>query len=268
MLPKLDPILESVGVAVHEEHSAIATLIAISLFFMGDCIDTVFFPREDGGPKLEKLLHSILLPLAAWAAFLVFQKNWFAAVLWIIWLLPFPLYRRLHEQRSDLDKQRSGCAWLIQPRRLRCRLDEAKASARTKLHLHSGIYAVSKALARAGGIYSGWIMVQNESAKFVRSAIVPLVVWAGWLLWHRRWPELFAAVLGAIAAVLLYGSLKALHMCLLYERAPALDGYQAEEVAEGVRVFLWNAASSEKPKYKLIAGGVPDPTSRLVAHDK
>ena len=51
-------------------------------------------------------------------------------------------------------------------------------------------------------------------------------------------------------------------MCSLYEKAPALDCYQAEEVPEGVRVFFWNAGSREEPEYKLIAGGVPDRKAR------
>jgi hypothetical protein len=257
LLPRLDWILASVAIDVHREHGAIATLVAITLFFIGDSVDTILFPRARGGDRMRKLLHSTLLVLAAWATFMTAQRNWLAAVLWVILVVPYPIYSRLHNQGNGSNQKPTGFAWLV-PGSLSRRLDKAQSSAKSALGLSSGIYSVSKALAQAGGIYTGWIMMQNESAKFVRSAVFPLAVWTIWLLWNKQWHLALGLGLGAATALWLYSLLKALHMCRLYEGASNLQGFQAEELPEGIRVFLWKSSAQGEEKYSVVGSGAVD----------
>ena len=268
LLPWIHEIVTTMGIEIEKEHNTFATLVAVTLFFIGDCLDTLVFPREKDGTRAKKILYSVMLTLASWGLFLLVLKKWWAAFFWVPWLALYVIQLMPRQEirgirltsdrpgespKTKLDlkpskKRRSGFNCLVWPKSLRKRLVQAQRDAKKKL------YPVSKSLARWGRIYNPWTMIQNESAKFFRSAVIPLALWAVWLFFQGQWGWVLVTVLAASAILLLYCSLKTRHMCRLYEEAPKLT-YTTENVAEDedVRVFLWNTGSIDKPEYTVVA---------------
>ncbi len=128
------------------------------------------------------------------------------------------------------------------------------AKAKKALCLEEGIYAVSKALAVAAKKYGrSAIQFKNESAKFLRSLVLPgLVVGLWYFSRNHGWGGLVAIV--AVPVFLFsYVSLKASHMSDLYRLSVELsrsEKYEAHDLTAKVRLFFWDGeqvSSGKRP---------------------
>jgi hypothetical protein len=253
IVPGYQSIAEFLGEAANQEHGTVASLIAVTLFFIGDGLDTLVFPRDSVGDRAKKLLHSGLLIFASWGLFLLVLHRWLAAtVCWTVWTVGL----RIHANESKSAKK-AGWNWLHW--QLASRLTAAQTAVKSRLGIDSGIYAVSRALARAARKYSGWIMIQNESAKFFRTAVIPSLAWAAWFAAGAQWGRLALAIAAGFVTLFLYSWLKTRHMCVLYETTASLpwERLKSKNLSECVRVFLWE----HEDKYALVAS-VPLPRTR------
>ena len=141
------------------------------------------------------------------------------------------------------------------------RVDEARviATKATGVQKDDGLYRVSKALATAAKKYDGsWIRVKNESAKLVRSGIVPCVVAAFVLLSRGQFGWAVLAVLGAGLLLLAYLQLKASHVCDLYRLVGTMsqdkEKYVVADLPQGVSLFFWDGqpASSARRQAQAV----------------
>lgn len=133
-----------------------------------------------------------------------------------------------------------------------------KAKAKKALSLDDDYYKVSKSLAMAAGKYTGsWIQFKNESAKFLRSAVLPMAALGLVLLFQRQWVWAVCAAVASPVLLLLYGRLKGSHMCDLYDLAERLSSpdrkgeFAVSDLSNGVRLFFW--------KGNLVSSGVRSP---------
>jgi hypothetical protein len=235
-------------VEIGSEKATFATLAAMVLFFLGDFVDTLVFPRERDGKRAEKLIHSAMIALAAWAFFLSLKGEWLKAFpFWGLWIMVFPLYKTLKKLGSGGTgkSERTGFECLDRVS------GQARDAARTKLEVKN-VYAVSKALAKAAKRYTGsWIWVQNESSKFVRSLVLPALGVAGVLAYQRYPLWALLALMVSYGLLKLYALLKARHMRALYCLAlrelvlvvsDSGKGYSAHVLkdADDARIFCWD----------------------------
>jgi hypothetical protein len=96
-------------------------------------------------------------------------------------------------------------------------------------------------LVKAAGKYRGSIIqLENESAKFLRSAVLPCFFLGCLFLAGQEW--LFAGCsLGASVILLfIYGRLKQAHMNNLYSKAIELArDLRPHKLENGMRLFFW-----------------------------
>jgi hypothetical protein len=250
LLPAVRQALASIG--LEQGESTAATLVALIFFFVGDLLDTFFFPREADAKIAEKILKTSMLLLGGGGVFLLFTE-WrvWGGVALIVWVLVFPIYRTY--KRPGPDPITKGCPDDEPPGppagqkgcpRLVFQYEavlQSKNDIRTALGIWSGIYAVSMSLARRARRYTWYVWLPNESGKFVRSTAFPILAIGIMLLVRGAWP---GALLIAVAPGLLLLSfwLKGLHIRRLYRVALALAGlsaYSFFDAGHGVRVFFW-----------------------------
>lgn len=138
--------------------------------------------------------------------------------------------------------------------------------------MNEGIYRVSKALVGAAGKYDGsWIQVKNESAKLLRSLVLPCAFLGTlFLCWRREWLGL-SAIAAAFAFLFCYIQLKASHMADLYsltEKLVKQEQYKAHDLTDNIRLFFWEGeqvSSGTRPTAKKITSantGRPASTCR------
>jgi len=143
-------------------------------------------------------------------------------------------------------------------------LEEDQKKAKKALELEDGIYRVSKALAIAAKNYEGSWRVKNESAKFLRSLVIPSAG-LGFVLVVRSQVALgITAVAAGILFFLFYIWLKASHIKDLYRLSEKVvckrdcnghfknckEGcgddckehfkYEACNLSDRVRLFFWD----------------------------
>jgi hypothetical protein len=260
-LPAIKEQLERLS--MEKEQTTVATLVAMGLFFLGDVLDTFVFPREGGGDKGEKLLKGSMVVLGAFAVFLLLSRAWLWAVGPIsVWIAIIPIYdsrkrllrsafkagiHRATRQKgatreNDSKSEETGFKWLV----LKYKdLAKSKDELREKLGIHSGIYNLSKALARKAERYTIKIWFPNEFGKFIRSTAVGTLAASVWLVVHgRQWSAALLTIV-FIALLPVFCWLKGLHMRSLYKLAIELvdskDRYNSPSPCHGVRLFLWDA---------------------------
>jgi hypothetical protein len=131
-----------------------------------------------------------------------------------------------------------GWQWLAPPA-----LKKKQCGARRALLLNTGFYAVSKSVVEAADGYKGsWIQVKNESAKFVRSVVLPVAVLGLVMLLRGQWLYAGLALTTSVVLLIIYGRLKGWHMCDLYTKVVELSGdttrYEAHDLG-GSRLYFW-----------------------------
>lgn len=145
----------------------------------------------------------------------------------------------------EVDGKPGGWRWLAPD------LAEKREEAREALKLKNGIYSLSMSLVEAAGKYRGSIIqLENESAKFLRSAVLPCCFLGCLFLAGQEW--LFAGCSLGVSLILLfvYGRLKQAHMNNIYSKAIELarnSNLTLQRLENGVRLFFW--------KGKLISSG-------------
>jgi hypothetical protein len=226
--------------AAQHDESTVVGLIGLTLFLVGDALDTLIFPRTREKKRAQKLRRSALLLLGGWGVFLVLLvlprtpaiplKDWLPA---LVVGLGFLIVLRLPIKPSPLE-QDTGWKWL-HCGLTKC-LDDARQSITKNLGIDVGMYGISKELLRSAEQYRGWVMIDNELAKFFRTAVIPLLVWCVYEAYNGEWRYVGAAAAAALIACLLYGFLKTLHMCLLYQRVAGFP--EVRPLSPDVGVFL------------------------------
>ena len=244
------------------EKTTIATLVAMALFFFGDVLDSIVFPREKDGTRFERILKSSMLLLGAFAVFLflVGDRLW-AVSLTLLWILIIPIYNTRKRPLWSAFKVRFA-AGIPQEKAAVIRksveeitgfkglvlhyaqMAKSKDEVGKELHIRRGMYNVSKALARKAERYTMSMWLPNEAAKFIRSAVIPSFVAGLWLLIARRIPAAALLVLASPALLMFYCWLKGLHMRQLYALALEIVRTNAKysslvEPRHGVRLFLF-----------------------------
>jgi|GEM_PF-1507985 len=144
------------------------------------------------------------------------------------------------------ENKQGGWKWLTP-----ASLEDRKRAAKKALLLKSDYYRVSKALAESAGMYSGsWIQVKNELAKFFRSIVIPIATLGIILIFQNRTLLGIIAVIATPLLLLVYGRLKAWHMCDLYkltEQFSKKKGFTISEL-DGVQLYFWEG--------KLVSSGI------------
>jgi len=258
LLPVVSQELEHLGMSC--EQTTIATLVAMALFFVGDILDSIVFPREKDGTKFEKIFKTFMLLLGAIAVFLFAEKYWpWAVSLTVLWILIIPVYNTCNRPLSSESEVRIAAGMPQENVReskeemtgfpklvwQHSELEGSKGAIGTKLKIRRGMYDVSKALARKADRYTIWIWLPNEAAKFIRSASVASLVAGGFLLRFGRISAAALAILASIPLLLFYCWLKGLHMRRLYALALIIvttyTKYDSQIVPEhGERIFLFD----------------------------
>lgn len=134
------------------------------------------------------------------------------------------------------------------------RLGTDAARAKKALCLEEGIYSTSKALAVAANKYGkSSIQFKNESAKFLRSLVLPSLVVG---LWYFSRNHAWVGIVGILAVPVFlfsYVWLKASHMADLYRLSVELsksEKYEAHDLTAKVRLFFWDGeqvSSGKRP---------------------
>jgi hypothetical protein len=223
-------LAEPFGERAHDT-TTIATAASIVLFFLGDTLDIVVFPRSsrDGG----RAIRNLMVVSFTIGTFSLFAKQPTVVVLALApWLLLVPLHRNLTEQetRRGEQKKKRGDKVECQPVRPEAPkdhvgwmvlktsgLDKERSDAVHRLGVASGIYDVSKALAKRADRYffkPPWI--ENESSKFVRSLVPLCWLVAAWLVFDRELAPAALTALASVALLFAYGRLKSHHMQVIY----------------------------------------------------
>lgn len=246
-----------------KQDTTVATLVAMTLFFLGDMLDSFVFPREGDGKRSEKLLKTSMLLVGAFAVFFFLLGRWWWAVgLAIVWILIIAIYdtrkmpvwlvlnrwiRTAAQSKAGAPKECdevTGFKWVVLQYE---DLTESRNKARDKLCIPRGMYNVSKVLAQKAKRYTIPIWLPNEAAKFIRSAVLPTFGASLWLLlMGDRWIAALLA-LASPALLLFYCWLKGLHMRKLYDLAIEIvdqkGAYGSPEPCHGVRLFLWEGSA-------------------------
>jgi hypothetical protein len=133
----------------------------------------------------------------------------------------------------------TGWQWLAPPA-----LKMTQCGARRALSLDTDIYAVSKSVVEAADKYRGsWIQVKNESAKFVRSLVLPGAVLGFVMLLGGQWLYAGLVLPTSVVLLIIYGRLKGWHMCDLYTKVVELreetTRYEAHDLG-GSRLYFWD----------------------------
>lgn len=124
-------------------------------------------------------------------------------------------------------------------------LNDSRNSAFDALRIERGGYEVAKSLSVSAGEYTGSVIqVKNELAKFIRSIVLPITA-LGFVLMlddHVAWGA--SAVVASPILLLIYGRLKAWHMCDLYEWVEKScksddSGYSVITLNNDIRLFFW-----------------------------
>ena len=133
-------------------------------------------------------------------------------------------------------------------------LHKATEDAQKALGVGDGIYSASMALTTAAEkqFPKSSIHIANETAKFIRSLVIPLVCFSGGYYLYRRQvaiPALLLLIAGGSTFAYLY--LKLWHMCKLYHHVVVLKG-KAEQFGQeslgGVRLFFWEGTFAGSAK--------------------
>jgi hypothetical protein len=252
-----------------EHEVTLATFFAMCIFFLGDVVDTVIYPRERDGERGKKIFRSSMLLLGGVVVFLLFVKAWkLAAPLAFLWFTIIPIWASFNSRGTNKggSEETSEPSSAAPPSggdsvREECPepnleytgypglvpkygdLEKVRGCATSKLRVTRGIYPISLALTRKAGEYNWAIWGPNEAAKFVRSTIVPtfLTGMIGTLFYQKCWGLIVAAL--ACPLVFLYTWLKALHMRLLYEstcKSAGTGRLGSPEPEYCVRLFFWD----------------------------
>jgi hypothetical protein len=228
-----------------EDRVTLATCASIVLFFLGDMVDVMCFPRPNkDSERFEKLIRNSMVIFAAVGFFLLFSGYWLGVLAWLSWfvLLPLHLSRTKARKTKEQEREKTGpSGWtLLASKELNAQRDRATKA----LKLDSGVYIVAKALARRADRYlwkPPWM--QNESSKLIRSTVIPMVILGFVLLWLDQSLWGVVAMLSSIALLFLYGRLKSWHMCALYQIAAELNKSKPYEtvpvIPDAFRVFFW-----------------------------
>jgi hypothetical protein len=139
-----------------------------------------------------------------------------------------------------LDK---GVYKALEPRVSSRALVTARNAARSTLEIHDGIYDIAKSLATAAGVFQTFtIQFLNETAKFLRSLVVPTVVIGVGFASTGRAILGVSLIIAAVLLIPLYGWMKAAHIRHLYDMVPVLkvdkQRCHIEDVG-AVRLFFW-----------------------------
>jgi|SRR5271155_4048296 len=150
---------------ISREGTTIATLVAFVLFFLGDLLDSIFFPRERDGTRFERILKSLMLLLGAFAVFFFLLGVWLWAVgLTVLWILIIlwtqtGIPRKKVAETNEFDNEMTGLKGLVVQYD---RMTKSKDEVGKELHIRRGMYRVSMALARKADSYTMSICFQTK----------------------------------------------------------------------------------------------------------
>jgi hypothetical protein len=231
---------------ISREGTTIATLVAFVLFFLGDLLDSIFFPRERDGTRFERILKSLMLLLGAFAVFFFLLGVWLWAVgLTVLWILIIlwtqtGIPRKKVAETNESDNEMTGLKGLVVQYD---RMTKSKDEVGKELHIRRGMYRVSMALARKADSYTMSIWFPNEAAKFIRSVVFPSLAAGVWLLTRGRNYGAALLILASPGLLILSCSLKGLHIRRVYDLALEIiktnATYSSFEPRCGVRLFLF-----------------------------
>ena len=94
-----------------------------------------------------------------------------------------------------------------------------------------------------GGLQSNLVQIKNESAKFFRSLILPLIIYGFWTIYTEKITIKILYVLMGLVLIKVYGTLKGWHMSNLYSRVAKLvteDKYQSISLNDKIQLHLWD----------------------------
>jgi hypothetical protein len=126
----------------------------------------------------------------------------------------------------------------VSPKALRT----TRNAARSALEIHDGVYDVAKALATAAGSFQRLsIQFLNETAKFLRSLVLPIMVTGIGLAAGGRVLMGVGLIITAVLLVPLYARIKATHIQHLYDLVPLLKSDQKCFIQDlgPLRLFFW-----------------------------
>jgi hypothetical protein len=256
-LPVLGPL--------EKDRVTAATCASIVLFFIGDMVDILCFPRGRDPERAQKLVRNTMMISATLGFFLLFSKVWvLGVVVWLPWLLLWPLHNTLTRAMTGSgcdepgDASNTGCSWLT-PKSLKA----AQQKARDALSLQTGVYAVSKALAKRAGDYWGKPWLANETSKLIRSTVVPVALVALFLFSSRLPLSGLVTTATVVGLLFAYARLKAWHMRRLYELASNTRPVPTCIEYVGLSVMTWDglavAYCVEGKWQEVLTGATPTP---------
>ena len=122
---------------------------------------------------------------------------------------------------------------------------QARDEARRALMIHEGIYNICKSLADSAGLYTfSGAQICNETAKLLRSVAVALIIVVITFAAEAAYWEAVLALFAATTCGVAYVHLKALHMKLLYNKAPFYPlcsrRYFAYPIDNHIVLFFWD----------------------------
>jgi len=83
------------------------------------------------------------------------------------------------------------------------------------------------------------INLPNEIAQFLRSLVIPLLIFGGYCIFHRKFILGVIGIIGGGLAIVCCPQLKARHIRRLYASAAALEGSGLARVEVGSLTFLF-----------------------------
>ena len=252
IIPWAASLLAWLDSEVTKEEGTVVQALALTVFMLGDIVDTWAFPREaseEGDERWADTLRSLRLLFAGWGLLLLIAAPWewsSQPVVEVRVVCLFVFVVLLQVKTTGGPSRETGWKWVGKP--VLGAMEGARRKARQRLGIEAGVYSVTKALATSAGEYRWRPMIENELAKFLRSAFLPLLGWSVWFTLSTEWWRFGAALAGCGLSFFAYGALKADHMRLLYARVQAVPelNYRCEDLPKAdhnkspLRVFLWN----------------------------
>ena len=134
----------------------------------------------------------------------------------------------------------TGWNWITDKKNI----DSTRIIAQESVGVQTGIYKISKLISdNMGGLQSNLIQIKNESAKFFRSLIFPLLIYGFWNIYANNIYFGILSILMGFILIKVYGSLKGSHMSNLYSRVAKLtkeDTYQSISLNDEIQLHLWD----------------------------
>lgn len=257
IVPGVTPLLHWLGSSLEKKDETLVGAIALTLFILGDIVDKCVFPREaKEGERLSDTLRSFQLLFAGWGLLLLVSdplKGPWKPVFYVR-LLCLCLFLILLQIKITTKGPRRPTGWLWLGKPVLAAMENSRKKAQKALGIKYGVYSVTKSIATSANQYRWRPMIENELAKFLRTAILPLLAWAAWFFLHTEWWCLGAALAGSGLSFFAYSVLKTDHMRHLYARVEAIHiveakpkgKYRRQDLPRGedkkslYRVFLWD----------------------------